>query len=228
MKIQTLENRKKDILLLMEYAVPEEYYDKALELVNLYESDIIALNLFNAFYSYLPEPQDDAISELRILDQKQGNFLLCATTLHDDYVYVVSAERAEFLGNMSEGIWDEEILGFYGYADRETFVKSCENMDQFEQYVPAVENTELCPACSVHSGELHTFGCPVEICPWCGSQLTNCDCRFTQLDKEKIIAESHVDDLLQKMEKKGRIPYDADLHRPSYLSEETLPPQKKG
>jgi hypothetical protein len=228
MKIKTLENRKKDILLLMEYAVPKEYHDKALEVLNRYEADVVALNLFNAFYSYLPEAEDDAIHELRLLDQKQGNFLLCATTLHDKYVYAVSAEQAEFLGNTTAGIWDEEILAFYGYKDRDAFVKACENLDRFEQYMPAHENMALCPACSAHSGELHTFGCPVEICPWCGSQLTNCNCRFIKSGNESIVTESHIDALLEKLETKGRIPYDAKLHRPSYLSEETLPPKNKG
>lgn len=33
-----------------------------------------------------------------------------------------------------------------------------------------------CHDCGVVKGELHIFGCDVERCPLCGSQLIFCDC----------------------------------------------------
>lgn len=222
MKIQTLHDKKKHIELLMQYAVPEEYRDEAADLVNRYDADIIALNLFEAFYSYLPEAQDDAINKLRLIDGKQGNFLICASTLHDDYVYNVSSELAEFLGTTAQGIWDEEVLAYFGFADRESFIKLCSEIEKFDEYKPTQLDTTMCPACSVASGDHHAFGCPVEVCPWCGGQLINCDCRFRLLGIDRLDRESQADKFLEILESKGRVPFDAALHRPAYPSEKEV------
>ncbi|MEN8257792.1 MAG: hypothetical protein ABFS09_08020, partial [Thermodesulfobacteriota bacterium] len=65
-------------------------------------------------------------------------------------------------------------------------------------------------------GELHEFGCPVEVCPWCDGQLTSCDCRFKQLGVSEISAERQLDQFQQLAKKKGRIPFDAASQRPAY------------
>jgi len=227
MKITTLENLKKELLILMQYGVPAENQEEAAALVDRYDDDRIAMNLFTAFYSYLPEAQDDAIESLRVLNQRQGNFLICASTLIDDYIYVVSPEQAEFLGTAGEGIWDEEILEFFGYSGREAFINSCRDLSQIEEYAPTPLNANLCPACSVSHGEYHTLGCPVEICPWCGGQFIHCQCRFTKLKVNEFSSGSKIDELRSILEQQGRVPYDAEKHRPDYPSANSLKPNEK-
>ena len=82
-------------------------------------------------------------------------------------------------------------------------------------YEPLALAADVCPICYVSAGELHVLGCPVEVCPWCGGQLTKCHCRFSQLDMEQISAAAHVERLREKLEEKGRIAYSAD-QRPGY------------
>jgi Zn-finger nucleic acid-binding protein len=77
-------------------------------------------------------------------------------------------------------------------------------------------NSELCPSCGVKTGEMHTFGCPVEVCPWCGGQLNHCNCRFEQLDVEEVKDEALLTEFSRKLEKKGRIAY-AKEQRPTFL-----------
>ena len=92
--------------------------------------------------------------------------------------------------------------------------------DQYPSYTAAYENEQLCPVCSAAVGEDHTFGCPVEVCPWCGGQLTSCNCRFTILDKEHISSEKDLKTLEEKLIEKGRIAYDPVDQRPAYPGSE--------
>ena len=219
MKIKTLADRKNHIFLLMEYAVPPEHLTLARVVINRYETDIVALNLFEAFYSYLPEAQDDAISKIILLQKKQGHYLLYVSTLQSNYIYIVSAENAEFLGKASEGIWDENILDFYGYAGHDAFLKAISDLDQYNEYQPAILDKNNCPVCTVSAGEPHVFGCPVEICPWCGGQMVGCNCRFNRLGIDAFRTEEQVEELMEKLEAIGRVPYDPVRHRPSFLEE---------
>lgn len=205
-----------DIKLLMKYAVPPESLVKAAELVEKHQADLVALNLFHAFYSFLPEGQEDAISIIRQLDRRQGAFLLCASTGLDDYLYLATTERAEFLGSLAQGIWEEEVLAFFGHQNREAFMEKHAKLDAFPVYVPAPLQLDLCPVCHAADGEIHNLGCPVEICPWCGGQLTSCPCRFARLGKTALDSEGQLDELLGQLNKKGRIPFSAEEHRPSY------------
>ena len=219
MKITTFADRQRHLRLLMEYAVREAQWQTAWELVERYASDNLALNRLENFYSYLPDGRDDAVTGLFLVSRRHGTSLLCAATLHDQYLYLVSADEAEYLGRLEEGIWDAEILDFFGYQDRQAFLKACASTDQIEEYRPFFLEDELCPVCSVSSGDHHTFGCPVELCPWCGGQLVACNCRFTQLGIEELDSERQLDDFLELLESQGRIPYDAKEHRPGYLDE---------
>jgi len=214
--VQPLSNRIAEIELLMQYAVPPDQRPEAAALVKKYDSDGIALNIFHSFYSFLPEGLDDAIKILRLLTSREGTFLICASTLIGDYLYLANGERAEFLGSFSEGIEEEEVLEFFRLKDREAFLKKYADLGQFPVYVPAFLHSNLCPACQAGDGELHALGCPVEICPWCGGQLTSCPCRFKLLARDRLHTESQLDALKEKLEKKGRVPFNAEEHRPDY------------
>ncbi|RJX34704.1 MAG: hypothetical protein C4531_03335 [Desulfurivibrio sp.] len=214
-----ISSRLKEIKLLMEYAVPADERRQALALLEDFSGDRIALNLFHAFYSFLPEGLDDAINGLQVIALKQGIFLLCATTGIDKYLYVVNQEQAEFLGNTANGIWDSEVLAFFGYPSREDSIRSLEDISRFPAYSPATADSNLCPVCSAANGEFHTLGCPVEVCPWCGGQLTNCACRFTITGKNRLAGEDDLESFHEQLSGKGRIPFDAASQRPAYLTD---------
>ena len=214
--MQSLAEINQEISLLIEYATPAELRQEAMRLVDRYETDLVALRVFHHFYSYLPEAQEDAIRIIRLLARRQGTFLLCATTGIDNYLYLVTSEQAEFVGPLATGLEDAEVLGFFGIASPEDFRKRCSDLDHLPVHVPAPLDNRLCPICLVEDGECHTLGCPVEVCPWCGGQLISCQCRFAQLGRASLTTEGQIDDFLEKLEKKGRLPFNADEDRPTY------------
>lgn len=214
--MQSLAEIKQEIRLLIDYAAPAELRQEAMRLVDHYETDIIALRVFHHFYSFLPEAQEDVVRILRLLYRRMGTFLLCATTGIDNYLYLATSEQAELIGPLAAGLEDGEILDFFAIASPEDFRKRCSDLDQLPVHVPAPLDDRLCPVCLVEDGECHTLGCPVEVCPWCGGQLTSCQCRFTQLGQASITTTGHIDDFAEKLEEKGRLPFNADEDRPSY------------
>ena len=205
----TLTDQKNTIMLLMEYAVDAPDQAAARELVEHYATDAIALHLFHEFYSYLPDAENDAIRLLRRLDKKGGNFLIAATTIRDTYLYLCNNEGAEFLGDHRDGIWDEEVLDYFGYSREEALAKYAD-LDSFPVYTPVSLDPTLCLVCAVSHGEYHRLGCPVEVCPWCDGQLISCDCRFTRVGVERFASEAQLDNFIEALEAKGRIPFDAD------------------
>jgi len=213
---QTLADLRKEIDLLMAYATPAEQRVQLAALVDRYAADIIALKVLHCFYSYLPEAQDDGIVELRRIANRQGVFLFNAKTLLDDYLYLADREKAEFLGPLREGIWDQEILEFFGWPDRESCLKAIANPKRLATHQAINEAPELCPACGTANGGLHIFGCPVEVCPWCGGQLIHCPCRFDRTGRHEFSHESHVDEFLELVTKKGRVPFSAQDQRPAF------------
>jgi hypothetical protein len=213
--MQTLDEKRKEIELLMKYAVPEVHLREAAAFVETYAADTIVLNLLHNFYSYLPDAIDDGVRRLRLLARRQGTFLFCATTFCDDYLYIVTPAEAFCLGKLADGIADDEVLEFFGFADRLTFANRTSDLDALEIHTPVDRNITLCPICAVAEGEYHTLGCPVEICPWCGGQLTRCNCRFDQLDLEQLRNEADIEVLLERLEAAGRIAFDS-AQRPAY------------
>ena len=213
--MQTLDEKRKEIELLMKYAVPEAHLREAAAFVETYAADNIVLNLLHNFYSYLPDAIDDGIRKIRLLARRQGTFLFCATTFCDDYLYIVTSADAFFLGKLADGIADDEVLEFFGFADQQTFAKRTSDLAGFEIHTPADRDSTLCPVCSVAVGEYHTLGCPVEICPWCGGQLIHCNCRFDQLDLEELDSEADIERFLEILEAAGRIAFDS-AQRPAY------------
>ena len=204
----TLTEQKNAILLLMDFAVNEEDQIPARELVEQYEADTIALHLFHEFYSYLPEAENDAVRILRRLDKRGGNFLIAATTINDTYLYLANSEGAEFLGNHQDGIWDEEVLEYFGYSREEALAKFLD-LNAFPAYVPVNLDKSLCLVCAVDHGELHRLGCPLEVCPWCGGQLTNCNCRFSEVGVDRFSSETQLEKFIEALDTKGRIPFNA-------------------
>jgi hypothetical protein len=41
-----------------------------------------------------------------------------------------------------------------------------------------------CHDCAVIKGEVHVFGCDVELCPKCGGQMLGCDCSYPGDDED--------------------------------------------
>ncbi len=213
--MQTLGERKKEIELLLQYAVPEVHRREAAAFVEIYAGDSIVLNLLHNFYSRLPDAVDDGIKTLRLLARSQGTSLFCATTFLNDYLYIASSADVFFLGKLADGIGDDEVLRFFGFADQRMFIDRTRDLDGFGIHTPADRDKKLCPVCSVVAGEYHTLGCPVELCPWCNGQLTRCNCRFNRLDLEQLDDETDVERLREKLEAAGRIPFDTE-QRPAY------------
>lgn len=204
----TLNDQKNAILLLMDFAVDEADQTPARDLLERYAADTIALLLFHEFYSYLPEAENDAIRILRRLDKRGGNFLIAATTMRDTYLYLANSEGAEFLGNHQEGIWDEEVLEYFGLSREEALAKFMD-LNTFPVYVPVNLDKSLCLVCAVDNGELHRLGCPIEVCPWCGGQLTRCNCRFSEAGVNQLSSDSQLEIFITALDAKGRIPFDA-------------------
>ncbi len=209
-----LNEQYETIKTLMDYAVPEGKMEEALELLEEFQGDPLALNLFQAFYSYLPEDSDDYIRELLLVARKNGIFLLCVRASLGDYFYIVNRERAEFLGNCAEGIAEKDPLEFFDLSEKG--LSGLDDPNKFSEYSPVPENTNICPVCFVADGEFHQLGCPVESCPWCGGQLTSCNCRFEILARDELAGEDELRLLEEALEQKGRIPFDSASERPGY------------
>lgn len=73
-----------------------------------------------------------------------------------------------------------------------------------------------CHDCGCKEGELHEFGCDMEVCPFCGGQLISCDCVYERLDiecspgsyvYEHGLTEKQEEKWLDILEEKGRRPY---------------------
>ncbi len=210
--------RLEKIQILMEYAVPEGVPEQALDLLEIYKEDKVALDLLQEFYSYLPEAENDCVCEIRLLGRRKGVFLLGAVTLHSGYIYLLSSEGIEFQGHLADGLWDKDLLEFFGFESKSHFRKQCSKPENFSLYEPIAGDSDICPACHVETGEDHELGCPVEVCPWCGGQFAHCNCRFEQLGLDQIESEEELVRLAKMLEDRGRIPY-APEQRPGFLQE---------
>jgi hypothetical protein len=213
---KTIKELKKDIRFLMKYAVPAGQMATAEALVEKYGGDVIGLNLLHSFYVHLPEGTDDSVVRIRLINRRQGVFLLCVTTGNDmHYLYLANNEAAHIIGTLAEGIIDKDLLDFFGYADNMEFLALVEKVEKIKEYEPFGADSNLCPSCQAAEGEYHTLGCPVEICPWCRGQLTYCNCRFARLDIESMDKVSQVEKLRELLEAEGRLVFKKG-HAPGY------------
>jgi len=206
--IKTLKEQQEEILLLMEYAVPDGRTEEAKNLLKHYQADRIALNVLAEFYRYLPEAEDDYIKKILHLDSRAGVYLLLVSCAANRYIYMADIENAVFLGNHLDGIWDKEVLEYFALTHEES-IKRYKKHTSFQEYSPLDTADDRCRICSAAEGELHRLGCPVEICPWCGGQLTSCNCRFNKLHSDKLSNQKELKEFQERLEKRGRIPFEA-------------------
>jgi len=207
-----------EIKTLMEYAVPEGLMDEALDLLDVYQHDRIALDLLHEFYGFLPDAKSDMVREIRIIGRKQGVFLLLAITAENRYIYMVSGEGIEFQGTVVDGMYDKNTLDFFEYSSREQFLAESKEPENYQVYEPMDSDVNICPACHVATGELHSLGCPVEVCPWCGGQLVYCSCRYEKLEVESLTSEKELARFEEILNEQGRISYSPE-QRPSFADE---------
>ncbi|MEN8136731.1 MAG: hypothetical protein ABFS18_14545 [Thermodesulfobacteriota bacterium] len=219
---KSLATRSKEISLLIEYGAPKDEVSRCNEVLAKYGADGIALNVFHNFYSYLPEGHDDGITRISRIANRHGAFLFYVSTILSNYLYLATRESASLIGPFNNTIQDQDLLDFFGWQDDDHFRKDVGEPAELSEHVPVNESLELCPACGTSDGEVHTFGCPVEVCPWCDGQLTNCECRFIKTGREQFSRDSHLDELLDLLTEKGRIPFAADQHRPSFMKDENI------
>ncbi len=210
--------KRRIIRNLMEYGVPEGRMAEAEDLLDIYRHDRVALDLLHEFYSFLPEGNEDWVREIRVVARKQGMFLLAAVTGSGGYFYLVSSEGIEFHGAVAEGLWDEELLAFFGLGGREQFLEHCCCLERLVVYEPVDSDRDICPACHTATGEVHELGCPVEVCPWCGGQLIHCSCRFDKLECDSLSTDEELDRFEEILDGQGRIPY-APEQRPSFADD---------
>lgn len=213
-----LSEKRQAIRDLMEYAVPEDSTSEAMDLLDIYRDDKVALDLLHEFYSFLPDALNDWIREIRLVNRKQGIFLMAVQTGFKEYLYIVSSEGVEFQGDMAEGVWDKDLLVFFEYKNRDDFMETCKSAENFPVYEPLVSDENICPACHAGTGEMHEFGCPVEVCPWCGGQLVYCCCRFDKLEVESLSSEEDLIRFEEILNEQGRIAYSPE-QRPSFADE---------
>ncbi len=208
-----------EIQMLVRYAVPEEEQQSACDYLELFHEDQFALAVIKDYYRTLPDAREEALLKISVIEQKEQVFLLLLSTEKHHYLYLTNDEEGTFLGEYEEGIADSHILSFFEYPDQAAFRKAHSSIEAYREYLPLERmNEEICPSCGTKTGDMHTLGCPVELCPWCGGQLNHCNCRFEQLEVEELTDETKIEELEGKLEKKGRIPY-AKEQRPSFLKE---------
>lgn len=213
---------RNDIEILIPFAVPKEELKSAMAFLESYAEDSFALAVIKDYYRTLPDAREEALLRISVLEAKEQVFLLLLSTTLHHYYYVTNDEESLFLGEWSEGIKDKQLLMFFDFPDSESFAKAHPERMKCREYT-ALErmNEELCPSCGVLTGELHTLGCPIEVCPWCGGQLNHCNCRFEQMGVEELTDEMMVEQFIEKLEQKGRVPY-AKEQRPSFMVEQEV------
>ena len=219
---QDLTRLRNDIEILIPFAVPKEELKSAMAFLDSYTEDSFALAVIKDYYQTLPNAREEALLRISVLEAKEQVFLLLLSTTRHHYYYVTNDEESLFLGEWDEGIEDKQLLMFFDYPDSESFAKAHSERMKCREYT-ALErmNEELCPSCGTQTGELHTLGCPVEVCPWCGGQLNHCNCRFEQMDVEELTDEMMVEKFVEKLEQKGRVSY-AKEQRPSFMVEQAV------
>lgn len=216
---EALEKIIEETKLLIRYAVSAEEQSSACDYLDFYHEDLFALGVIKDYYKTLPEAREEALLKMSVIEQKEQVYLFLLSTAKHHYLYLTNGEEGTFLGEYEGGIVDDHIRSFFEYPDQESFKKAHSSMEGYGEYLPLERmNEEICPSCGAKTGNMHTLGCPVELCPWCGGQLNHCNCRFEQLGVEELTDEKKIDELEERLEKKGRIPY-AKEQRPSFLKE---------
>lgn len=203
-QLQQLAN---EIKVFMKYAVAEDQIESAAAVINKYRNSPKILNLLREYYIALPDAREEPILRIAQLVQHQGVCLFVVTTPSVSHLYVSSAHQVVWLGEYKDEL-DPEILGYFGFDSQEAFLKICLPVSELEEYGRSLAGEpSVCPACGVNEGEYHLIGCSVEICPWCEGQLCKCNCRFEQLELDAIERDEQLEDFVELLTTKGRIPF---------------------
>ena len=221
-----LDQKSKELPILIKYGVPAAKQAEALKMVEYFSHDPLVINICHEFYSHLPEAEDDCIKELYLLEQRDSMQLFLIKTILQSYFYLVNRDKAELVGSLPQGP-NKNVLDFFGFGSKEDFNKKFGDFSKLKAHSTNFIGQESCPSCFCPDGTHHVFGCPIEVCPWCDGQLTNCNCRFDQLKVEEINTPLQLETFLQLLNKKGRIPYDAAQHCPSYPVQNDEPDQQQ-
>ena len=175
-------------------------------LLEEYRANPVALSVLKEFYTSLPEAREEPVTRIVLAGMRQGVFLLGVSTGLHEYIYYATEDDAGCLGEYLEDAADPEIMEYFGYASKESFLQLHPRMADFADLSKKWKvNTAVCPVCAVGVGEYHHLGCPVEICPWCFGQLSRCNCRFDQSQKEEITSDEDLELFETQLEQKGRI-----------------------
>jgi hypothetical protein len=215
----SLENKTHQIIeeikLFIQYSVPEAEIQSAVALVDRYRNNAFVMRLLREYYLCLPEAREEAAVRIARLIDRQGVHLFVLSTAAFSYLYAVSADQILLLGKYRKEV-DNEVLSFFGFQSQEEFLEICPLIDELEGYASTeMAEKEICPVCGVPEGECHLLGCTVEICPWCDGQLSNCNCRFEQLEMDDIEDEEQLEKFIDLLTAKGRIPY-RKIQAPAY------------
>ena len=207
-----------EVELFIEYGVQESERSVALELLQRYREDDLALHLMRAFYSSLPESHEEAMVRISLIQKKEDISLLAIMATCHTYLYLATDQKAVLLGEYGLEIVEPQMLALFGYPDAKAFFDKYPDLRGCAEYEPVnASGLRFCPVCSAAVGEQHLLGCPVEVCPWCDGQFSRCGCRFEQLGLEALEDEDELEELERILQEKGRIPY-ALAQCPSYPS----------
>lgn len=214
-KEKSLEKWLEEIKLSIKYAVPEGDQPRALSFADQHKQDRLILALLREYYSTLPEAREEGIIRIATLMTRQGVFLLVAITESNAYLYAVSDETIVFLGEYGSEV-NEQLLSHFDFKSQADFLEKCIEVDGLKDYSsPQKERLSTCSACGVAEGEFHLLGCSVEVCPWCEGQLSNCNCRFDQLEVDEVETEDQLNKFYDLLTAKGRTSFKRD-QSPSY------------
>lgn len=203
-----------EIKLFIEYGVRSDEKAAAIDIVEEYSDNSTALSVLRDFYSRLPKLRDEAVKDIHRIVSRMGFVLLGVNTRKYEYLYFYNGEKSIYLGEKRDGIQDTEVLSFFGFSSNDELRRELAGIPKGPGE-RGLEQKAFCPACSVESGAFHQLGCPVEICPWCDSQLTYCNCRFERLGVDEIVDEADIDRFEILLNDKGRIRFSAD-QAPAY------------
>ncbi len=222
MKDQFTETMK-EIELFITYSVKVEEQQLARAFLTKIKENKVALAVLKDFYTSLPGVEEEPVIGLFLLDSKQGVLLLGLDALHHKYLYYASHETVGCVGYFEEGIEDPEVLAFFDFSSNKEFKKKYPDLKKLDSFgLENVDEKAICPVCFVEEGELHHFGCVVEVCPWCEGQLSNCNCRFDQMKVEEFESEDDLAEFEELLEAKGRIAFSRE-QVPSYPSDSDEP-----
>src|SRR5665647_411105 len=69
--------------------------------------------------------------------------------------------------------------------------------DEMSALLESARKKARCHDCGVSEGEIHEYGCDMEVCPFCGGQLISCDCGIGEMDDEPFskIYDEDIDEI---------------------------------